>query len=129
MNKAQHILEIFKPRVFYRGTTPGSTQRIRTGHSFWDSLLFVSSEERLAKAYGSTIETITAKPGAKILYEGTREFISLQKGIQGDPRNYTAYLEEVTKRAKNAGYDAVWFRQQGNVGTAVINVNAFTRGN
>ena len=116
-----------KPRTFYRGTNPdkSETRRIATGETDWDSHLFASSELEGAKAYGSSIETIEAKPEAKILYEGSPEFKKLGKGLKGSLLDVSS---GVAKRAKLEGYDAVWFQRQTDVGTAIMNPDAFTRG-
>lgn len=115
--------EIEKPRIFYRGYNPGDKRRIKTGDDSWDSWFFVSSDIEQTKMYGSKILNIKAKPDAKILYEGTRDFIILAKGLKG--LNMLKWASAVVLRAKEAGYDAVWFRMQGNIGTAIINKDKF----
>jgi hypothetical protein len=121
--RAHELTEVEKPRVFYKGYNSGDTRRIKTGDSFWDSHFFVSSKEKDARLYGTNIRRIEAKPSAKILYEGTRPFISLAKGL-----THVGMLEwasTIVKRAKEAGYDAVWFKRQGDIGTVIINQRAF----
>jgi hypothetical protein len=113
-----------KPRVFWRGTTSGSTLRIRTGNHTWDQYLFVASDPELARSYGRQLERIDAKPDAKILYAGTRDFRALAKGLKGSLLDVSSALVE---RAKEQGYDAVWFAMQGNIGTVIINPHAFER--
>lgn len=114
-----------KPKVFYKGYIPGSRKRIRTGNNFWDSLFFISSELKQAQNYGTHIKKFIAKPDAKILYEGTKDFRSIAKGLSLHKMNILEWAKLITERAKDAGYDAVWFKMQGNIGTAVINRNAF----
>lgn len=113
-----------KPRTFYRGTNPGDTRRISTGDAQWDGHLFASSDPEQAKMYGSNIQTIEAKPDAKILYEGSAEFIKVAgKWRKGE--NLLQYSSRAAQAAREAGYDAVWFKMQGNVGTAIINPDKF----
>lgn len=113
-----------RPRTFYRGTNPGDTRRISTGDAQWDSHLFASSDPEQAKMYGSHLSTIEAKPDAKILYEGTAEFTKVAgKWRKGE--NLLQYSSRAAQAARDAGYDAVWFKMQGNVGTAIINPDKF----
>jgi len=117
-------------KVFYRGTTSGSTERIES--PFAKDKLFVSSDKKLASAYGENIEIITAKPDAKILYEGTPEFKKVfgKKEVMGNLRKGELYpdgLQRAVNAAESAGYDAVHFSQQGNVGTVILNEKAFNR--
>ncbi len=115
-----------KPTVFYRGTHPGRTERIKTGAADWDSLLFVADNKKSASAYGPQLEKVEALPGAKILYEGTKDFKSLAKGLPKG--SLLEFCDQVAKRAKKAGYHAVWFQRQGDVGTAILDETKFTRG-
>lgn len=112
-------------RVFFRGTVPGRTERIRTGDEDWDRRLFVSSVRSSALMYGPNITTFTAKPEAKILYEGTKDFRSVAKGLFKRGARLLPIWSEIVRRAEAAGYDAVWFKRQGDVGTVVINPEAF----
>jgi len=113
-----------RPRTFYRGTNPGDTRRISTGDAQWDSHLFASSDPEQAKMYGSQLTTIEAKPDAKILYEGSAEFTKVAgKWRKGE--NLLQYSSRAAQAAREAGYDAVWFKMQGNVGTAIINPDKF----
>lgn len=116
------------PRTFYRGTNPGDARRIKTGEAGWDSHLFASSDRDLATAYGSNIETLQANPDAKILYEGTQDWVRVVGRWRKD-ENLLAYAARAAEAAKKAGYDAAWFKQQGNVGTAIFNPDKFTRHN
>lgn len=115
-----------KPRVFYRGTDPEWTgPRIATGVHDWDRRLFVSSVRERAADYGPVLTVYEALPEARILYEGTRAYASVAKGLFlrdrpfGSGRMLDA-MTEVVRRAEAQGYHAVWFRQQGNFGTVVI---------
>jgi hypothetical protein len=121
------ILEAKKaplPRVFYRGTRVGGNRSI-TGEPDWDNNLFMSNDRTKALLYGDNITVYEAKPDAKIVYEGTRAFISLVKGLNSPGWNFKSMVE-VIRRAKAAGIDAVWFKRQADVGTVVINPDAFT---
>jgi hypothetical protein len=117
-------LESLKPRVFYKGFNKGDARRIQTGMAFWDGLFFVADNIKSAQAYGNDIIKVVAKPEAKILYHGTREFRSVAKGI---PRmtKLGEFCDIVARRAQQLGYDAVWFERQTDVGTAIINKDKF----
>jgi hypothetical protein len=114
---------IAPPRTFYRGTDEGGKPSI-IGDPTWDSLTFASHEPRIASYYGKHVRPLHAKPGAKILYEGTKEFIQITKGMprRGTLKDFAIY---VVQKAKAAGYDAVWFKHQEMIGTAIINLKAF----
>lgn len=116
--------KVIPPRQFYRGTVPGDTRRIRTGSSEWDSYLFVSDTERYARDYGPNITRVNAKPDAKILYEGTAEYRKLAVGTS-PARSMMEHVSTVAKRAKSEGFDAVWYKRQSDVGTAILNPDAF----
>ena len=114
-----------KPTVFYKGHNLNDDRRIKTGHSDWDSYTFCSDSLRGAKMYGEHITTITAKPGARIIYEGTTEFRRVCGGwVKGE--TLLSYASRSALSAKKAGYDAIWFRMQTDVGTAIFNMNKFT---
>lgn len=120
------------PREFVRGERPDG-DRSKSADPTWDSRLFVTSEERAASLYagsGGAVYKVPAKPEAKILYEGSQAFRSLNKGnVTWTPnrngKNLLEWASEAVKRAEAAGYDAVWFKRQADVGTAVINEAAF----
>jgi hypothetical protein len=115
-----------KPRIFYRGEVPGDIRRISTGNPEWDQHTFASSNLDSAKMYGPSITTFEAKPDAKILYEGTREFTKIAgKWRKGE--SLLDYSSRAAQSAKKAGYDATWFQRQGDVGTAIHNPDAFIR--
>lgn len=113
------------PRVFYRGTQPGSTKKISTGDAYWDNHLFISSNESLAQSYGSHIEIFDARPEAKILYECQPAF----RRLAGRQRRESLleFVSSALRKAEAAGYDAVHYNRQGDVGTVVINPGAFVK--
>jgi hypothetical protein len=112
--------------TFYRGTNPGDSRRIKTGNDSWDNRIFVTSTVKGAKLYGSEIEIITAKPGAKILKEGSREFNKIC-GKWKTGESMGEWAAKVANKAEDAGYDAVYFTRQTDIGTAIINPSKFNR--
>jgi hypothetical protein len=110
-------------RTFYRGRKRGSTRRISTGDSYWDSKLFVTDTREGAKWYGPDIYTYVLKPDAKILIEGTKAFRSVAKGL---PKRISLleFSSAVVRRAEAQGWDAVYFERQTDVGTVIINLDA-----
>lgn len=115
------------PREFYRGTNPESTERISTGMPDWDSYLFAADNEPSAQLYGRSIEKIAANPDARILYEGTGDWVKVVGKWRKD-ENMLQYADRAAKAAKAAGYDAAWFKRQSDIGTAIINPQKFKRG-
>lgn len=111
------------PTTFYRGETPGA-DRVLTKVADWDRALFAADNPYAASLYGRDITQINAKPGANIVYEGTKEFQSLMKG-HGNKGSMLDWATEASKRAKEAGYDAVWFKRQSDLGTAILNRQRF----
>ena len=118
---------IAPPREFFRGTVPNSTERIVTGAPEWDSYLFAADNEDAARLYGPSIERIKANPDAKILYEGTADWNKIA-GKWRKNENMLQYADRAAKAAREAGYDAAWFKRQGDIGTPIFNVDKFTRG-
>lgn len=118
---------ITPPVEFYRGTNPGSTERIVTGAPEWDSYLFAADNPDAARNYGSDIEKITANPDAKILYEGTADWNKIA-GRWRKNENMLQYADRAAKAAREAGYDAAWFKRQSDIGTPIFNVEKFVRG-
>jgi predicted GNAT family acetyltransferase len=118
---------IAPPREFFRGTVPNSTERIVTGAPKWDSYLFAADNEDDARLYGPSIERIKANPDAKILYEGTADWNKIA-GKWRKNENMLQYADRAAKAAREAGYDAAWFKRQGDIGTPIFNVDKFTRG-
>lgn len=125
MNFRLWIEAVERPRTFYRGSNPGDTRRIKTGFSLWDSFLFVTDKPEGAKWYGDEIEIVRAKPSAHIVYEGTKEFRSLAKGLTSKKLTWGQWCEEIAKRAVEAKIDALWFQRQVDIGTAIINRDQF----
>lgn len=115
-----------RPRTFYRGTDPSySGPRIATGDATWDGCLFVSSDRSRAAYYGRFIDVYEAMPGTSILYEGTREFRSVTKGLFRPGTRLLPSCSETVRRAAALGYAAVWFKQQGDLGTAIVSRDGF----
>ena len=106
--------------LFYRGQNLRDNRRIRTGASFWDDLMFVADNERAARAYGSAITSYRMRPGARLLCEGSRDFQAIA-GRWRTGESLLTFAERAARSAADAGYDAVWFKRQSDVGTAVIN--------
>jgi hypothetical protein len=118
--------EIPIPRTFYRGQEPGRDERISTGNQEWDSHLFAADSPESAMPYGSQITQYEAAPDANILYEGTKEFTRVAgKWRKGE--SLLDYSSRAAAAARAAGFDAVWFKRQGDVGTAIINPQKFTK--
>jgi hypothetical protein len=113
-----------RPRSFWRGTNPGDTRRISTGKDSWDNHLFMADNKDAASLYGSKLTQYEAAPDAKILYEGTAEYRKVA-GAWRKNENMLEYSNRAAEAAKAAGYDAVWFKRQGDVGTAVFNPQKF----
>lgn len=113
------------PRVYYRGDNPGDTRRIKTGHSDWDSHLFLTSERHHAESYGKHVTTYHAHPDAKILHHRSRDYQRFAKATTG--KNMLEHSADIARQAKEAGYDAVHFERQGDVGTAVFNRHKFIK--
>lgn len=117
-------LPIPPPRSFHRGTSPEG-KPVQVGDPFWDSMMFAADDPEKARPYGEHVRPLHAKPEAKILYEGTREFNALAKGFPKKGGSLLDHSNYVLKKAKEAGFDAVWFKRQGDVGTVILNPNAF----
>jgi hypothetical protein len=115
-----------RPRSFWRGENPGDARRIQTGANDWDSYLFMADNPDAASMYGRTLSQYEALPEAKILYEGTKDWRSVA-GPQLKAENLLEYADRAAKAAKAAGYDAAWFKRQGDVGTAVFNPAMFPK--
>lgn len=106
--------------VYYRGSVPGDSHRIRTGADAWDSYLFVANDPALARDYGRNIERVVLKPAAKILTEGTAEFRKAA-GVARRSESMLDFCARTAAAAQANGYDAVHYRLQGTVGTAIMN--------
>lgn len=119
-------VKVEQPRLFYRGTNPESKERISTGKTEWDSHLFAADNPESASLYGRSIEKIMAKPEAKIIYEGTNDW----NKIAGKWRKNESMLDYATRAAaaaRQAGYDAAWFKRQSDIGTPIFNRENFIR--
>jgi hypothetical protein len=126
LTAALPTISAMKPRTFYRGTNPGDTRRISTGNEAWDGHLFASADPESAKMYGSHLTKLEAAPDAKILYEGTGEFVNVA-GRWRKGESLLDYSSRAAEAAKAAGYDAVHFKRQGDVGTAILNPSKFSK--
>jgi hypothetical protein len=58
-----------KSRVFYRGTNPGNTERIKEPFEAATGLTFVARKPESARMYGESVQQFTASPDARILYD------------------------------------------------------------
>ena len=105
---------------FYRGVNKGDERRIETVFKEAEGLKFVARKRESAELYGKDIEEVIAKPNAKILYEGSKDFKKLKQGRLVDS------VDAEIKRAKEAGYDAISFKKDSDIGTVIINEEAFT---
>ena len=124
-------------QTFYRGTVPGETKRIDEPFSAAQGLTFVARKPSSAKNYGSSIEAITAKPGAKILYSESPDFWRLIRrrrppnGFIGSALRPGEKMIDLVnfaiEKAIESGYDALSFEQDSDIGTILLNEEAFTR--
>jgi len=105
--------------IFYRGMVPGDPRRITTGATEWDSYLFVTDTPENARWYGPSIEEVVLVPEARVLYEGTREFTHVA-GRWKRGESLLDYASRAARQARAAGYDAVHFKAQTDVGTAIM---------
>lgn len=119
------------PEFLYRGTN-GSAERIKGG--IGEGLLFATPQERVAKMYGHNIERIGVNPDANILIEGSKEFADATGRRRGKiinnmrkGENMKTAADDVIKRAKALGFDAVDFNSMEDLGTAIINQSKFRR--
>ncbi len=126
------------PRVFFRGTTPGDTRRIDEPFTAAKGKTFMAKKEKSAKAYGGNVEKITAKPEAKILYEGTKDFGKITKrrgydtelGLMNQLKKNETVIDAVNDaitKAEAAGYDAISFKRDSDIGSIILNEDAFIR--
>lgn len=113
-------------KVYFRGTTPGETKRIRTGTDEWDNNLFCSIFEDKAKLYGSSIEKIALKENANVLTEGTKEFRKVFK-TQKKMQSLLDWCTAGIIKCRELGIDVVEFERQGDVGTVILNQDMVIR--
>ena len=85
--------------------------------------------------YGESVQQFTASPDARILYDESPEFWKLVKrrrppnGFVGSARGGTiSVVNDAVRAAKDAGYDAVSFSSDADIGTVILNDGAFQRG-
>ena len=105
--------------VFYRGTVPGDARRIATGAADWDSYLFVTDTPENARWYGPSVEEVALVPEARVLREGTRDFTRIA-GRWKKGETLLDYASRAARQARAAGYDAIHFKAQTDVGTAIL---------
>lgn len=113
-------------KIYYRGTKKGEAKRIKTGIDAWDNNLFCSKSEEKAKWYGPNIEIIIAKPEARVITEGTREFEKTIGKVK-DNQNFLEWGVSVVTKAKKLGYQIVEFERQGDIGTVIMDEKAIIR--
>ena len=123
-----------EPVMFYRGTTPGRTERIDEPFDAGKGKTFAARSKDSALMYGASLEAITAKPGAKILYQEDADFWRLL-GKKRPPNGEIASsgvsiidgVNRIIRAAESEGYDAVSFARDADVGTVILNEDAFSR--
>ena len=121
-------------RTFYRGTTPGDARRIDEPFSAASGMTFAARKPESAQMYGSSIEELISSPGARILDDESPEFWKLV-GRRRPPNGYVGsarggpveVVNDAVTKAKAAGYDAVSFSSDSDIGTVILNEGAFTR--
>jgi len=120
--------------AFHRGTVPGSTKRIVEPFEAGRGKTFVARRAESAKMYGPDIETVRATPGAKILYQEDAAFWELMEWKK--PPNGSVMsvgmppvdaVNFAIRKAEAAGYDAVSFMRDSDIGTVILNEEAFVR--
>ena len=128
---AKAIAQTDVTRVLYRGTT-GSTEKIVGG--IGEGHLFAAADEATAKLYGSNVEQIGVRSGARILVEGTAEFAKVTGRRRGKlldtmraGENLKTAADDAVRLAKAAGYDAVEFTSFKDLGIAIFNESAVVR--
>ena len=114
-----------RPRVFWRGEAPGAA-RVAIGHEEWDSYLFLTDNPVAAAIYGGHVTRYEAAPDARILYEGTPDFGAVA-GARARRESLTDYAIRADVAARVAGYDAIWFRRQADLGTVVFHRSKFSK--
>lgn len=112
--------------IFYRGTVPGETKRIDEPFTAAKGKTFVARKEKNALYYGKRIEKIKAKPGAKIIYENTKEFNKLI-GKMKPNQSYIEFVNNAVVKAEKLGYDIISFERDSDIGTVILNEDAVIR--
>ena len=86
--------------------------------------------------FRSSIQEVVARPGAKILYEQTKEFGEIvgikkyntklrlinQPSLKG---KLVDHVNNAISKADKAGYDAISFSSDSDIGTVILNKKAF----
>lgn len=124
----------FTHTIFYRGTVSNETKRIKEPFEAAKGKTFVARHPESARLYGENIEKIEALPNAKILFQENPEFwkvIGKRKppnesmlSLKGIPREN---ISDAIKKAEQAGYDAISFKSDSDIGTVILNENVFKR--
>lgn len=122
------------PEVFYRGTNPGDTRRIAEPFEAGKGKTFMARGAKSAGVYGREIEEIRPKPGARILMQEDPAFwkmLGKRRPANGDiaslPGGPVPHVNEAIKRAEAAGYHAVSFSRDSDIGTVILDESGFAR--
>lgn len=121
--KGSRAAKTVEAPTYYRGTAPGRTERIQTGVGNWDRRLFVTDSPEGARLYGSNIEEMQLRPESRVLTEGTPEFNRIV-GRAKKGQSMLDWSNDGINKAEAAGYDAVHFARQTDVGTVILNEDA-----
>ncbi len=136
---ARNLIEsaVFESAVFYRGTTPGDTRRIREPFGAAKGLTFMARSRDSAAQYGTSVEAIRTKPSAVILREEDPAFWRLI-GRRRPPNGYVGsalrkgeslvdLVNLAINRAREAGYAAISFASDADIGTVMLKPDEFER--
>lgn len=99
---------------------------------------FVARRPESARLYGESLEEFRAKPGTRVLFEGTPEFGRITRRRKYDPEldlvnqlkkgeTLVSAVNQAVLAAEQAGYDAVSFLRDSDIGTVILNDSAFDR--
>ena len=116
----------------------GETRRIKEPFTAAEGKTFVSNKASSAKNYGDQIEVIQAHPDAKIINESDPAFWKMI-GRRKPPNGYIGsagrkgetmidVVNDAIRKAQAAGYDAISFGSDTDIGTILLNEKKFTRG-
>jgi hypothetical protein len=124
MEYIKYLNESYKVTTFYRGTVPGETKRIKEPFSEAKGKIFVARKIESAKNYGEQIQTIQAKPNAKIwkLLGKRKPPNGAIESVSGGAINN---VNKIIQKAIEAGYDAISFSHDDGIGTVIINNDSF----
>lgn len=109
-------------RLYYRGSNPGDARRIATGDREWDSYLFATATPEGACWYGRHVEEIALRPEAPVLREGSREFRRFAGPVRRE--SMLVWASRIARAAKRAGFVAVEFARQTDIGTPILDQSA-----